>query len=98
VSYHFIGYLEKSKDFCFYCPDRHIKFVEMRHGIFLKDEMMRGSTVPREISIEEKRVYVPTPMIHELIPPVSVHEDTIPTFEVGYSSTSPNVNVALVIQ
>jgi hypothetical protein len=46
VSYHFIGHLEKSKGFCFYCLDRHTKYVEMRHAIFLEDEMMRGSTVP----------------------------------------------------
>jgi hypothetical protein len=38
VSCHFIGYPEKSKGFCFYCPDRHIKYVEMRHVIFLDDE------------------------------------------------------------
>ena len=65
VSCHFIGYLEKSKGFCFYCPDRHTKFVETRHVVFLEDEMMRGSMVAREIDLEEKRVYAPTPMIHE---------------------------------
>jgi hypothetical protein len=74
MSCHFIGYPEKSKGCHFYCPDRHTKFVEMRHIIFLEDEMMRGSTFPREISLEEKRVYVLTPMIHEQIPPVPVHE------------------------
>jgi hypothetical protein len=58
MSCHFIGYPEKSKGCHFYCPDRHTKFVEMRHIIFLEDEMMRGSTFPREISLEEKRVYV----------------------------------------
>ena len=47
VSCHFIGYLEKSKDFYFYCPDRHTKFVETRHAVFLDDEMMRGSMVAR---------------------------------------------------
>jgi hypothetical protein len=98
VSCHFIGYLEKSKGFRFYCPDKHTKFIEMRYAVFLEDEMMRKNTVPREISREEKRVYMPTPMIHELIPPVPVHEHTIPTFEVGSSLTSPNVNEALVIQ
>jgi hypothetical protein len=41
VSYYFIGYPEKSKCFRFCCPDRHIKFVEMRHTVFLEDEMMR---------------------------------------------------------
>jgi hypothetical protein len=65
VSCHFIGYPEKSKGFCFYCPDRHTKFVETRHAVFLEDEMMRGSMVAREIDLEEKRVYAPTPMIHE---------------------------------
>jgi hypothetical protein len=34
VSYHFIGYLDKSKGFRFYCHDRHIKIMEMRHAIF----------------------------------------------------------------
>ena len=65
VSCHFIGYPEKSKGFRFYCPDRHTKFVETRHAVFLENEMIRGSMVPREIDLEEKRVYVPTPMIQE---------------------------------
>ena len=65
VSCHFIGYPEKSKGFRFYCPDRHTKFVEIRHAVFLEDEMMRGSMVACEIDLEEKQVYVPTPMIHE---------------------------------
>ena len=43
VGCHFIGYLEKSKGFRFYCPDRHTKFVETRHTVFLEDEMMRGT-------------------------------------------------------
>jgi hypothetical protein len=99
VSYYFIGYPKKSKGFRFYYPDRHTKYVEMRHVAFLEDEMMRGSTVPREISLEEKCVYVPTPMIHELIPLVPMHnKHSILTFEVGSSSTSPNVNEAHVIQ
>ena len=65
VSCHFIGYPEKSKGFHFNCSDRHTKFVETRHAVFLEDEMIRGSMVPREIDLEEKRVYVPTPMIQE---------------------------------
>jgi hypothetical protein len=72
VSCHFISYPEKSKGFRFYCPDRHTKYVETRHVIFLEDEIMSGSTVPQEIILEEKRVYVTTPMIHELIPSVPV--------------------------
>jgi hypothetical protein len=84
--------------FYFYYPDRHTKYVETRHTIFLEDEMMRGSTMPREISLEEKHVYVITPMIHELFPSVPVEEYISPTFEVGSSSATPNVNGAPVIQ
>jgi hypothetical protein len=29
----------------FYCPDKYTKFVEMRHAVFLEDELMRGSMV-----------------------------------------------------
>jgi hypothetical protein len=37
----------------------------MRHVVFLEDEVIRRSMVPREIQLEEKRVYVPTPMVAE---------------------------------
>jgi hypothetical protein len=73
VSCHFIGYPDKSKGFCFYCPDRYIKIVETRHAVFLEDKVIRGSTVPRDIRLEEKRVCVPTPMVTEsffLVPAV----------------------------
>ena len=63
VSCHFICYPKKLKVYRFYCPDRHTKFVETRHAVFLEDDMIRGSMVAREINFEEKRVYVPTPMV-----------------------------------
>jgi hypothetical protein len=66
VSSHFIGYSDKSKGFRFYCPDRYIKIVETRHAVFLEDDVIRGSTVPQEIRLEEKLVCVPTPMVTEL--------------------------------
>ena len=65
MSCHFIGYPERSKGYRFYCPDGHTKFVETRHTVFLEDEMIRGSTVPRQISLDEKRVCAPIPMIQE---------------------------------
>jgi hypothetical protein len=46
VSYHFIGYPDKSKEFRFYYPDRYIKTVETRHVVFLEDAVIRGSTIP----------------------------------------------------
>ena len=57
--------IEKSKGYRFYFPDRQTKFIETRHVVFLEDDMIRGSMVAREISFEEKRVYVPTPMVQE---------------------------------
>ena len=63
VSCHFIGYLEKLKGYRFYCPGRHMKFVETRHAMFLEDDMIKGSMVAREINFEEKRVYMPTLMV-----------------------------------
>jgi hypothetical protein len=65
VSCHFIGYPDKSKEFRFYYPDRYIKIVETRHAVFLEDKVIRGSTVPREIWLEEKRVCMSTPMVAE---------------------------------
>jgi hypothetical protein len=49
ISSYFIGYPDKSKGFHFYCLDRYIEIVKMRHTIFLEDEVIRGSTIPREI-------------------------------------------------
>ena len=43
VSCYFIGCLEKSKGYRFYYPDRHTKFVEMRHVVFLEHDMVRGA-------------------------------------------------------
>jgi hypothetical protein len=66
VSCHFIGYPERSKGYRFYCPDRITKFVETRHAVFLEN----GDMEPREVDLEEKRVYVPTPLIQESHIPV----------------------------
>jgi hypothetical protein len=33
--------------------------------VFLEDNMIRGSMVAREISLQEKQVHVPTPMVEE---------------------------------
>src|SRR3954469_15746239 len=84
VSCHFIGYPDKSKGYRFYCPDRYPKFVETRHGVFLEDELMRGSTVAREIDLEEKRVHAPNPMTQEpffslsVVPPSTTPEVVVP--------------------
>ena len=45
VSYYFIGYPDKSKGYRFYYPDRHTKFVETRHAVFLEDDMEEHGSV-----------------------------------------------------
>ena len=52
VSFHFIGYPEKSKSFYFYSADRHTKFMEMRHVVFLEDEMMRGAWELKKLTLK----------------------------------------------
>ena len=79
VNYHFIGYLDKSKGYRFYYSDRHTKFVEIRHAVFLEDDMVKGGMVAREINFEEKRVYVPTLMVQE--PFFSLHVVVAPTVQ-----------------
>src|SRR6185436_2738708 len=70
ISCHFIGYPDKSKAYRLYCPNQCTKFVETRHAVFLEDEVIRGSMTPREIVLEEKREYVPMPIIQDPISPV----------------------------
>jgi hypothetical protein len=44
--------------------------------LFLEDEMVRGSRIPQEIALEEKRVCAPMPMIQE--PHFSMSVLTVP--------------------
>ena len=104
VSCHFIGYPEKSKGYRFYYPDRHTKFVETRHAVFLEEQMVRGSMVPREIDLEEKRVYAPTPMIQEpffsvpVVAAPAVHDTVVPTPVVSSLVVAINENEEPVLQ
>jgi hypothetical protein len=93
VSCHFISYPERSKGYRFYCPDRYTKIVETRHIVFLEDNMIRGIMIAREISLQEKRIHVPTPMVEEpfFMPPTAVAptvQDTIVLTPVVSSSVA----------
>jgi hypothetical protein len=68
VSCHFIGYLDKSKGFCFYCPDRYIKIVKIRHTIFLEDEVIRRSTVPAAVTPMAQGNVVAEPVVDSHVP------------------------------
>jgi hypothetical protein len=49
ISYHFIGYPDKSKGCQFYCPERTTKFVDTRHAVILECDM---SSSLRDIDLE----------------------------------------------
>ena len=70
-----------------------MKFVEMRHAMFLEDDMVKGSMVAREINFEEKRVYIPSPMVQESfftlpVVVVPIVQDTVVTTHVVSSSVA----------
>lgn len=48
-----------------YYADRHTKFIKMRHVVVLEDEIIRGSKVHQEVSLDEKQVCAPYPTILE---------------------------------
>jgi hypothetical protein len=43
ISYYFIDYLERSKDFRFYYFSHTIRIVETRHVVFFKNDNISGS-------------------------------------------------------
>ncbi|WVZ92498.1 hypothetical protein U9M48_038558 [Paspalum notatum var. saurae] len=75
---------------------RHTKFVEARHAVFLENDMIRGSMAPREVNFQEKRMYVPFPMVEEpyfsmpaeVTPPVQPTVIATPTVDAGSSGTT----------
>ena len=53
VSNFFIGCLERSKGYRFYCPSYDLKIAETSHAKFLEDGESTGSTENRNIVFEE---------------------------------------------
>jgi hypothetical protein len=80
ISYHFIGYPDKSKGYHFYCPNHTMKFMDTKHTVFLECDM---SSTPRLIDLEKIRNYVPPPMTHDYIPTtvVAPHVENAPSSE-----------------
>ena len=56
ISGYFIGYLERSKGFRFYCPTYTTKIVESGNARFLESEDISGSNAPRNVVFEENRI------------------------------------------
>ncbi|GAA0170758.1 hypothetical protein LIER_24950 [Lithospermum erythrorhizon] len=78
----FIGYLEKSKGYRFYCPNHSTRIVETRNVKFIENDNISGSVEPRIVDLKEARVQVSIPMSSfQVIAPVSKTKTT--QFDVG---------------
>ena len=60
VSRYFIGYLERSRGYRFYCPSHSMRIVESDRAFFLEDGCTRGSTI-RNFVFEESQEDIITP-------------------------------------
>ena len=59
ISGYFIGYLEKSKGYRFYCPTHSTRIVETGNARFIENGETNGSEASRNVEIKEVRVQVP---------------------------------------
>lgn len=72
ISGYFIGYLEKSKGFRFYCPNHSTRIVETGNTRFFENGEISGSNNPQAVIIQEIRVPIHLPSIPKVVgnPPV----------------------------
>ncbi|RVW26828.1 hypothetical protein CK203_111491 [Vitis vinifera] len=75
ISGYFIGYLDKSKGYRFYCPNHSVRIVETGNARFLENGEISVSNEPRKVDIEEIRVDIPPPFLpQEIIVPQPVQQ------------------------
>jgi len=53
ISGYFIGYVEKSKRYRFYCPSHSTRIVESRNAKFLENDLISGSDQFQDIAFEK---------------------------------------------
>ena len=61
ISGYFIGYLEKSKGYRFYCPNHSTRIVESENARFIENCDISGSDQMHNVSIQEVRVQISMP-------------------------------------
>jgi hypothetical protein len=75
ISGYFIGYLEKSKKFRFYCPNHSMRIVETGNARFIENGEISGSDNLRNVDIQEVRVQVPMPITsNKIVVPIVVEQ------------------------
>ena len=72
ISGYFIGYLEKSKGFRFYCPNHITMIIESGNARFIENDEVSGRETPRKVDIKEMRVHILLTCIpnHAILPPI----------------------------
>lgn len=58
TSGYFIGYLEKSKGYRFYCPNHDTRIVESGNARFIENDEINGSMKSRKVEIQNFRAQV----------------------------------------
>ena len=53
ISRYFIGYVERSKGYRFYCPSHNTRIVESRNAKFLENDLISGSDQFQDIIYEK---------------------------------------------
>lgn len=59
ISGYFIGYLEKSKGFRFYCPKYIFRIIETKNAKFIENDEVNGRNKSRNVFIEEVQMNIP---------------------------------------
>jgi hypothetical protein len=91
VSCYLIEYLARSKGYRFYCPDCTTKFAEIRHAVFLENDGISGNLELRKIDLDEKHVYIASPLIPQTNFPVP-QMDAAPAVPTSATPVAPPVD------
>lgn len=58
----FIGYIEKSKGYTFYCPSHSMRIVETKNTRLIENGVISGSVESHKVEIKEVKVQVSLPV------------------------------------
>ena len=93
ISGYFIGYLEKSKGYRFYCPNHSTRIVESGNARFIENCDISGSDQMRNVSIQEVRVQISVTKTSTIVVPELVSQPNKDQEQQINDSTLHNENV-----
>ena len=93
ISGYFIGYLEKSKGYRFYCPNHSTRIVESGNARFIENCDISGSDQMHNVSIQEVRMQISVPKTSTIVVPELVSQPNKDQEQQINDSTLHNENV-----